>query len=116
MIAAGASGQNIPQAKIVAVSVDVPVPMSAAALKKLKKDQLCHQLTIRGVTFDKSKTKAELSKILGKSLHLPVDGVKVGTKKAIQISGVPVSAYLRLAVRGTVKAAVLSLAWMNPEE
>ena len=62
------------------------------------------------------KTKAEMSKILGKSLYLPVDGVKVGTKKAIQLLGFPVSAYLRLAARGTVKAAVLSLAWMKPEE
>ena len=97
LIAAGASGQNIPQAKIIATPVDVPVPMSAEALKKLKKDQLCHQLTICGVTFDKAKTKAELSKILVKSLHLPVDGVKVGTKKAIQLLGFPVSAYLRLA-------------------
>ena len=30
--------------------------MSAAALKKLKKDQLCHQLTIPSATFDKAKT------------------------------------------------------------
>ena len=52
----------------------------------------------------------------GEEGHLPVDGVKAGTKKAIQLSGFPVSAYLRLAARGTVKAAVLSLAWMKPEE
>ena len=116
VITAGALGQNIPQAKIVAAPVDVPLPMSEEALKNLKKDQICHQLTICGVTFDKAKTKAELSKILGKSLHLPVDGVKVGTKKAIQISGFPVSAYLRLSAQGTVKATVLSLAWMKPEE
>ena len=36
VIAAGAPGQNIPQAKIVAASIDVPVLLSAAALKKLK--------------------------------------------------------------------------------
>ena len=99
VIVAGESGQHIPQAKIVTPSVDVPVLMSAAALNKLKKDQLCHQLTIRGVTFDKAKTNVKLSKIVGKSLHLPVDGVKAGTKKAIQLSGFPVSAYLRLDAR-----------------
>ena len=56
VIVAGESGQNIPQAKIVAASVDVQVLMSAAALKKLKRDQLCHQLTIHSVTFDKTTT------------------------------------------------------------
>ena len=56
VIVAGEYGQNIPQAKIVAASVNVPVLMSAAAPKKLKKDQLCHQLTICSVTFDKAKT------------------------------------------------------------
>ena len=91
MIAAGAPGQNIPQPQIVVAAVNVP----AAALKKLKKDQLCHQLTIRGVTFEKAKSKSELSTMLGKSLHLPVDGFKAGRKKYIQISVFPVSAYWR---------------------
>ena len=53
VIAAGATWQNIPQAQIVVAAVNVPVPMSSAALKKLKKGQLCHQLIIRGVTFKK---------------------------------------------------------------
>ena len=66
VIADCAPGQNIPQAQILVAAVNVPVPMSAAALKKLKNDQLCHQLTICGFTFDKAKTKAELSKCLGK--------------------------------------------------
>ena len=52
----------------------------------------------------------------GEEGHLPVDVVKVGTKKDIHISSFPVSAYLRLAARGTVKSTVLSLAWMKPEE
>ena len=96
VIAASASGQNIPQAQIVvAASVDVPVPMSAAALKNLKKEQLCHQLTICGVIFEKAKSKSELETMLGKSLHLPVDGVKSGRKKAIQLSVFPVSAFWR---------------------
>ena len=95
VIAAGAPGQNVPQAQVVAASVNVPVPISAAELKKLKNDQLFHQLTICGVTFEKAKTKAELSKMLGESLHLPVDGVKAGTKKSIQLSGFPVSVYWR---------------------
>ena len=40
VIAAGAPGQNIPQAKIVAASVDVPVPMSAAAHTSLPRLRL----------------------------------------------------------------------------
>ena len=58
VLAAGAPVQNIPKAQVVSASVNVPVPMSAAALKKLKKYQLCHQLTIRGVTFEKAKKKS----------------------------------------------------------
>ena len=95
VIATGAPGQNIPQAQIVLPAVNVSVPMSAAALKKLKKDQLCHQLTNCGVIFETEKSKAELKTMIGKSLHLPVDGVKPGRKKAIQLSGFPVSAFWR---------------------
>ena len=69
--------------------------MSATALKNLKKDQLCHKLTIRGVIFEKAKSKSELKTMLGKSLHLPVDGVKLVRKKDIQLSGFPVSALWR---------------------
>ena len=61
VIVAGAPGQNTPQAQIVVAAVNVPVPVSAAALKKLKKDQLYHQLTICGVIFEKAKSKSELS-------------------------------------------------------
>ena len=73
VMVAGDSGQNIPQAKIVAASVDVPVMMSAAALKKLKKDQLCHQITIRSVTFNKSKTgtSTEAATILACGMFCP---------------------------------------------
>ena len=64
VIAAGASGQNMPEAKIVASSVDAPVLMSAAELKNLKNDQLCHQITIPGVTFDKAKKNPSCQKFL----------------------------------------------------
>ena len=93
VIAAGAPVQNIPQDQILVVAVNAPVPMSAEELKKLKKDQLCHEITIRGVIFEKEKPKSELKTMLGKSLQLPVDRVKSEIKKAIQLSGFPVSAF-----------------------
>ena len=65
-IADGAPVQNIPQAQVVAASVNVPVQISAAALKNQKKDQNFHQLTICGLTFEKAKSKANLSTMLVK--------------------------------------------------
>ena len=91
----------------------MPVPMSAAALKKLKRDQLCHQLTICGVIFEKAKSNAELKIMLGKSLHLPVDRVKLGRKKAIQLSGFPVSAFWRQLNPADIFVEPINLAFQS---
>ena len=115
VIAAGAPGHNIPQAHILVVEVNVSVPMSAAALKKLKKDQLFHQLTIRGVIFEMAKSKAELNTMLGKSLHLPVDGVKLGRKKAIQLSGLTVSAFWRKLNPAEILVDPINLAFQSAQ-
>ena len=113
VIAASAPGQNIPQDQILVAAVNVPVPMSAAALKNLKKDQLCHQLTICGVIFEKAKSKFELKTMLGKSLHFPVDGVKSGGNKVIQLSGFPVSEFWRQLNLANIVVEPINMAFQS---
>ena len=113
VIAAGVPGQNIPQDQILVAAVNVPVPVSAAALKNLKKDQLFHQLTICGVIFEKAKSKFELKTMLGKSLHLPVDGVKLEINKSIQLSGLPVSAFWRQLNPADIVVEPINLAFQS---